>query len=153
MGEVGNLEDEAVKRKQRLANLKRKFQGNSNDNEESNIDELPKPIFRSYKPITEELSENVLPQGEAANIENEVLDSLAKSKETTLLEDLDFMNLAPRKPDWDLKRDIAKKLEKLEKRTSRAIGEIIRERLKGQDLADAVTVGASHAAAPDGEDD
>ena len=70
---------------------------------------------------------------------------MAKAKEQ-VLEDLDFMNLAPRKPDWDLKRDIAKKLEKLEKRTSRAIGEIIRERLKGQDLADAVAVGASHAA-------
>ena len=49
-----------------------------------------------------------------------------------MIEELDIVNLAPRKPDWDLKRDIAKKLEKLEKRTSRAIGEIIRERLKGQ---------------------
>ena len=26
MGEIGNLEDEAMKRKQRLANMKRKFQ-------------------------------------------------------------------------------------------------------------------------------
>ena len=79
------------------------------------------------------------------DISEQVQDSVAKAKEQ-VLEDLDFMNLAPRKPDWDLKRDIAKKLEKLEKRTSRAIGEIIRERLKGQDLADAVAVGASHAA-------
>ncbi|OPJ74328.1 coiled-coil domain-containing protein 12 [Patagioenas fasciata monilis] len=40
----------------------------------------------------------------------------------------------------DLKRDVAKKLEKLEKRTQRAIAELIRERLKGQDeeLASAV---------------
>jgi len=38
----------------------------------------------------------------------------------------DLMNLAPCKPDWDLKRDIAKKLEKLERRTQRAIAEIIR---------------------------
>ena len=59
------------------------------------------------------------------------------------------MNLAPRKPDWDLKRDIAKKLEKLERRTARAIGEIIRERLKtedSEDLANAVQAGASYAA-------
>lgn len=35
------------------------------------------------------------------------------------------MNLAPRKPDWDLKRDVAKKLEKLERRTQRAIAELI----------------------------
>ena len=39
----------------------------------------------------------------------------------------DLTNLAPRKPDWDLKRDCAKKLEKLEKRTQRAIAELIRE--------------------------
>lgn len=39
--------------------------------------------------------------------------------------DQDLMNLAPRKPDWDLKRDVAKKLEKLERRTQRAIAELI----------------------------
>jgi len=36
------------------------------------------------------------------------------------------VKLAPRKPDWDLKRDVAKKLEKLERRTQRAIAELIR---------------------------
>ena len=36
-------------------------------------------------------------------------------------------NLAPRKIDWDLKRDIAKKLEKLERRTQKAIVEILSE--------------------------
>ena len=36
-------------------------------------------------------------------------------------------NLAPRKIDWDLKRDIAKKLEKLERRTQRAIAELVRK--------------------------
>lgn len=39
--------------------------------------------------------------------------------------DQDLINLAPRKPDWDLKRDVAKKLEKLERRTQRAIAELI----------------------------
>lgn len=37
----------------------------------------------------------------------------------------DLTNLAPRKPDWDLKREAAKKLEKLERRTQRAIAELI----------------------------
>ena len=39
----------------------------------------------------------------------------------------DLINLAPRKPDWDLKRDVAKKLEKLERRTQRAIAQLIRK--------------------------
>ena len=48
--------------------------------------------------------------------------------------------MAPRKPDWDLKRDVAKKLAKLEKRTQRAIAILIRERLmeNKQDLAAAI---------------
>lgn len=53
--------------------------------------------------------------------------------------------LAPRKPDWDLKRDIEKRMLKLERRTQRAIAELIRERLKGEqnlDLASAVNEGA-----------
>jgi len=40
------------------------------------------------------------------------------------------VNLAPRKPDWDLKRDVAPKLSKLERRTQKAIAELIMERLK-----------------------
>ena len=57
----------------------------------------------------------------------------------------DITNLAPRKPDWDLKRDVAKKLERLERRTQKAIAELIRERLKkGQeDLVTSVNIGAN----------
>ena len=64
----------------------------------------------------------------------------------------DFTNLAPKKPDWDLKRDIGPKLEKLEKRTQKAIAELIRERLKEEDLANAVAAGASAALAEEDED-
>ena len=60
---------------------------------------------------------------------------------------------APRKPDWDLKRDIAPRLEKLERRTQRAIAELIRERLREEDLANAVTAGASRARATASDDE
>ena len=68
------------------------------------------------------------------------------------MESLDFTNLAPKKPDWDLKRDIAPKLEKLEKRTQKAIAELIRERLKEEDLANAVAAGTS-VSLPEEDDD
>lgn len=45
----------------------------------------------------------------------------------------DIGNLAPRKPDWDLKRDVSKKIEKLERRTQKSIAELIIERLKQND--------------------
>lgn len=62
--------------------------------------------------------------------------------------------MAPRKPDWDLKRDAAKKLERLEKRTQRAIAELIRERLKSEqtDLASKVAMGVETENALDEDD-
>ena len=148
---VGMLEENAAKRKERLANLKRKLEGQQEgkaggDRESAEDPSLPTPVFRSYKPAAEELAENALDPAEPTAIEEQIEDVLSTAKETTIIEELDFMNLAPRKPDWDLKRDIAKKLEKLERRTARAIGEIIRERLKTEDLANAVQAGASYAA-------
>ena len=35
--------------------------------------------------------------------------------------------IAPKKPNWDLRRDVAKKMEKLERRTQRAMIELMRE--------------------------
>lgn len=64
-------------------------------------------------------------------------------------------SLAPRKPDWDLKRDASKKLERLEKRTQRAIAELIRERLKSEqqhDLASKVAMGVESENAFDEDD-
>ena len=49
------------------------------------------------------------------------------------------LNIQPRKANWDLKRDVGKKLEKLKKRTERAILELVRKCLsrclaaRGQD--------------------
>lgn len=37
------------------------------------------------------------------------------------------MHVAPKKPNWDLKRDIESKLEKLERRTQRALIEIMQD--------------------------
>merc|ERR1719389_264694 len=103
-----------------------------------------------------ELQENAFDVADPTLIEDKIQDSLAAAEETTMIEELDFVNLAPRKPDWDLKRDIAKKLEKLERRTARAIGEIIRDRLRAEegedDLASAVAAGASYSAQTEEED-
>jgi hypothetical protein len=39
------------------------------------------------------------------------------------------LDIAPKKPNWDLKRDISKKLEKLERRTQGAIVKLIKQKL------------------------
>ena len=121
--------------------------------------------------MNDSLQEFVQPEPEIGEITDKVAEELKNENEGVVMESLvsvvlpekklhksvwfwyiqfqfffqDFTNLAPRKPDWDLKRDIAPKLEKLERRTQKAIAELIRERLKEEDLANAVTAGASAA--------
>lgn len=86
----------------------------------------------------------MLPEAEPVQVEKAVEDQLKASSVKEIADELDITNLAPRKPDWDLKRDVAKKLEKLERRTQKSIAELIRERLKArqEDLAAAVNMGA-----------
>jgi len=116
--------------------------GGGGDDEEGSkkIDApLPKPKFRSYNPADEELQEAAKPKAAPIDIESHVADSLEQSTVTKLVEDVDLTNLAPRKPDWDLKRDVAPKLARLERRTQKAIAELILDRLKNsQDLAASV---------------
>ncbi|RKP06451.1 mRNA splicing factor [Thamnocephalis sphaerospora] len=74
-----------------------------------------------------------------AGVTDEVL---AAEVERTRAE-MDLFTLAPKKANWDLKRDVEKKLARLERRTQASIVELIRQRLQGQDggemnLADAV---------------
>lgn len=64
-----------------------------------------------------------------------------------VIDQLDVTSLAPRKPDWDLKRDVAPKLARLERQTQRAIAELIWERLKekkDEDLASIVNLGPNY---------
>ena len=42
------------------------------------------------------------------------------------------IDLAPKKINWDLKRDIADKIAKLERRTQKAIVKILKERLESE---------------------
>lgn len=76
--DVGSLEDAAIKRRERLKNLKRKKQGTSdgksggNIEEDKELDSLPKPQFRSYKPANEELNNFILEPAAPGDITSEV---------------------------------------------------------------------------------
>lgn len=137
---IGSLEEQALKRKERLQALKKKTEDNKENTEEGD-GKLPKPKFRSYKPQDDSLKNEVLEDAKPGNVEEEVKDQLSAANTKVVIEELDISNLAPRKPDWDLKRDVTKKLEKLERRTQKAIAELIRDRLKqGHDLAAVVNM-------------
>ena len=63
---------------------------------------------------------------------------------------LDLFKLQPKKPNWDLKRDLEKKLEILNVRTDNAIARIVRERIAAQQKA-AKAKAAGANGATDGE--
>lgn len=44
---------------------------------------------------------------------------------------IDLFRLQPKKPNWDLKRDVARKMERLNARTENAIAKLVRERIEG----------------------
>ncbi|KAH8326216.1 hypothetical protein KR067_003395, partial [Drosophila pandora] len=153
-GNVGKLTEESRKRKERLQKLRDQVQNKTGESSEQN-EKLPKPVFRSYKPQNENTDGEVLAQEPTGNIESAVEGQLNLLQQPMVIEEIDITNLAPRKPDWDLKRDASKKLERLERRTQKAIAELIRERLKLnqiEDISQAVNVGTAHAGENTGED-
>lgn len=146
---IGSLEEQALKRKERLRNLKRRAETkettatiSKNGGERLNLP-LPEQLTIQTKDNMEgqdNTDELLLKNDDViSKITNEV-DAL---KEPIVIEEIDIQHLAPRKPDWDLKRDVAKKLDILERRTQRAIAEIIRDRLRSnQDEIDLQAVNA-----------
>ncbi|KAH8278454.1 hypothetical protein KR018_003586, partial [Drosophila ironensis] len=151
---IGKLTDESRKRKERLQKLREQAQNKTGEASVPN-EKLPKPVFRSYKPQNEITDGEVLVQEPTGNIESSVQGQLNLLEQPMVIEEIDITNLAPRKPDWDLKRDASKKLERLERRTQKAIAELIRERLKLnqiEDISQAVNVATAHAGENAGEE-
>lgn len=135
---IGSLEEQALKRKQFLMQLRSKKQEKDAGFTNSTSTAAEKPnlplpadisLIHSNEPDGEKDTTELANTDVISKITNEI-DTL---KTPIIIEEIDLQNLAPRKPDWDLKRDVAKKLEILERRTQRAIAEIIRERLRSNE--------------------
>uniref|UniRef100_G3P1C0 Coiled-coil domain containing 12 n=1 Tax=Gasterosteus aculeatus TaxID=69293 RepID=G3P1C0_GASAC len=142
---VGSLQEQAMKRKERLKALRDKqlYTAEKSSNPTKVIVSIIELKLRNYTPEDAELKERQVPKAKPASVEDKVKDQLEAANPEPIIEEVDLANLAPRKPDWDLKRDVAKKLEKLERRTQRAIAELIRDRLRGSEEELAAVVGAA----------
>uniref|UniRef100_A0A915KCY0 Coiled-coil domain-containing protein 12 n=1 Tax=Romanomermis culicivorax TaxID=13658 RepID=A0A915KCY0_ROMCU len=125
---------EALKRKERLLQLKRKRlnentgEGSSEDQNE-NSQSSSRPIFRSYNPTDESLRSEKLPAIKPIELIEEISKQIDSTKEAIIVDEIDLTSLAPRKQNWDLKKDLNRRLEKFERKTQRAIIDLIRERL------------------------
>lgn len=63
---------------------------------------------------------------------------------------VDLFKLQPKKPNWDLKRDLDKKLEILNVRTENAIARMVRERIEGAQKAAKSKLGNGAVGASEG---
>ncbi|RYO76637.1 hypothetical protein DL766_003743 [Monosporascus sp. MC13-8B] len=68
-------------------------------------------------------------EAQAADVETEVRRKAAEDAQDD--RGVDLFKLQPRKPNWDLKRDLERKLEVLNARTDNAIARLVRERIAG----------------------
>eukprot|EP00929_Paragymnodinium_shiwhaense_P097207 TRINITY_DN5896_c0_g1_i1.p2 TRINITY_DN5896_c0_g1~~TRINITY_DN5896_c0_g1_i1.p2 ORF type:complete len:160 (+),score=67.22 TRINITY_DN5896_c0_g1_i1:79-558(+) len=86
--------------------------------------------FRNYAPRTPELKDLCLPRITSADIEAEIDQEIVELLQAA--EDSEaVLAIAPRKPNWDLKRDVERKMLVLQARTDRAVVQLIRMRIQG----------------------
>ncbi|NXG07250.1 CCD12 protein, partial [Sakesphorus luctuosus] len=109
---LGRLEEEALKRRERLKALRQRTLQNKDSGEhEAKIprqeeEEEEEPVkhreikLRNYEPEDEELKKRKLPPGKPASVEDTVKDQLEAAKPEPIIDEVDLANLAPRKPDW-----------------------------------------------------
>lgn len=102
------------------------------DDDEAAQESNPSMKFRNYVPQDKELQEGKLAPPVLPKFE----DPVAAAPPPSEKEDDPFLNIAPKKPNWDLRRDVQNKLDKLERRTQKAIYKLMEEQEKEKQLAE-----------------
>lgn len=151
-----SLDAASIERKARLAKLKSlKRKQPDNDADTENLSEsFPKslPIAlnpaspsvtttylsgRNYDPTTRgpKLGFEVAPTENQETLEDRAAQIAEETHEQTEQEEkeerpIDLFRLQPKKPNWDLKRDVAIKMERLNTKTENAIARLVRERIE-----------------------
>ncbi|KAF8510986.1 mRNA splicing factor [Hysterangium stoloniferum] len=144
-----SLTEAAFSRKERLLALRKRKAGEIEtdgvENEQSGGVRLKQ---RNFDPETRTLRKHIPSEVQEDTVEKNV-EGLA---EQIIVEDaerreqeLDLLNIAPKRPNWDLKREMERKLAKLERKTTEAIHTLIRQRIVAQKGGENDLVGALNA--------
>ncbi|KAI3797040.1 hypothetical protein L1987_39730 [Smallanthus sonchifolius] len=127
--EEETIEQAAAARRERLEALRAARQLLENpEDEEKDVNVK----FRNYLPHDKELQEGKLAPPKLPKFE----DPVASEPPVEEKKEDPFLNIAPKKPNWDLRRDVQKKLDKLEKRTQKAIFQLMEQQEKEKQLAE-----------------
>jgi len=108
--------------------------GNGHQQEAGEDTEMSEMRFRNYFPRDDDLQKAKHPPPVIPKFEDPVA---TDPLQVAGAED-PIVSIAPKKPNWDLRRNVAQKLEKLEKRTQKAIIELMmeEEKLRQAEAAD-----------------
>lgn len=134
LGNSNMAEESAAQRRERLKALReaqelltsespQPQQETKTQPEEAEQDEQQDMKFRNYLPRDKNLQQNRVAPPTIPKFDDPV--ATAPSA-TNGIED-PIISIAPKKPNWDLRRDVQKKLDKLERRTQRAIIVLMQE--------------------------
>lgn len=165
MASTQALSSAANDRKARLAQLKslKRKQPESDDHTEQAVEEpsqsealTDKPKYLSGRNYDHETQGPKLGFESAPSEGKETLERKAEAlaletkrqaeEEEKTDKPLDLFKLQPKKPNWDLKRDLDRKMEVLNVRTDNAIARLVRERISSQQkAAQARTAAAGNA--------
>ncbi|CCG84872.1 protein of unknown function [Taphrina deformans PYCC 5710] len=151
-----SLENQSQKRKERLALLSSNKRKRDDDLTEELAKEKEdvesKMKFRNYDPETNAPKLGFIDTPVPA--EQETVETRAKELvEKTRTEDLtareasdplDLFTLQTRKPNWDLKRDLNRKLERLKSKQDTVVARLIRERIHASKHGDGHNIGGHH---------
>ncbi|GAA5941001.1 CCDC12/cwf18 family protein [Sporobolomyces koalae] len=142
-----SLQAAADARKEKLAALKKRKtlheSGQSNALEHADTDRAEVFKFRNYDPETG-LARKHARTAEVETVEQEtdgLADQVIAQDEQTRAQELDLTNIQPKKANWDLKRDLDRRLSKLKPKTEGAISQLIRKRLQAQKSSGTETAG------------
>lgn len=178
MASTAALSAAAQDRKSRLAQLKslKRKQADNNEEEPTDHDGQPVPKSprkeaapddtsrylsgRNYDPETKgpRLGFENAPDEGQITLEQQAAQLAEETQRRAEEEEkadapLDLFKLQPKKPNWDLKRDLDRKMEVLNVRTDNAIARLVRERIaKQKEAAKARAGGANGPALQEGGD-
>lgn len=87
--------------------------------------------FRNHQPVSEALQQQVeqVEKAEVPKVEDKVQVAEAVHQDAT---QEPLLNLAPKRPNWDLKRDLEPQMKRLRSVTDRAILRLIAERVSAE---------------------
>ncbi|KAJ0403341.1 hypothetical protein ATCC90586_004847 [Pythium insidiosum] len=95
------------------------------------VDEAPQaePSAAPDDDTNESVEQPASPKHSTVASEESAVAVAVQAQEDDGEEEGDVLNLAPKRANWDIERDIAPMLKKLERRTQHAIVEILREKM------------------------